>query len=316
MHLAAVLAAAGVAALAAAQPSPPRLADLERLFLAPPDEARIMMRWWWFGPTVTKAGLDREMRLMKEGGIGGFEIQPVYPVVLDDPALGFETHPFLSDAFIDHVRFAAVKARELGLRVDLTLGSGWPYGGPSVGVTHAAGKLRIERVAVAAGAAQAPLPDIRPGERLMAAFLAPSAPAATTTGLREVADISGGLIHLPDRAPHAREVLCFISSRTGMMVKRPAVGAEGFVLNHYDRAAVDHYLRTVGDRLLSAFEAGPPYAVFCDSLEVYESDWTGDLLEAFETRRGYDLRPLLPALVLDAGPHDADDQLHVGPVEP
>ena len=305
MHLAAVLAAAGVAALAAAQPSQPRLADLERLFLAPPDEARIMMRWWWFGPTVTKAGLDREMRLMKEGGIGGFEIQPVYPVVLDDPALGFETHPFLSDAFIDHVRFAAVKARELGLRVDLTIGSGWPYGGPSVGVTHAAGKLRIERVAVTAGAAQAPLPDIRPGERLMAAFLAPSAPAATTTGLREVADFSGGLIHLPDRAPHAREVLCFISSRTGMMVKRPAVGAEGFVLNHYDRAAVDHYLRTVGDRLLSAFEAGPPYAVFCDSLEVYESDWTGDLLEVFKTRRGYDLRPLLPALVLDAGPATA-----------
>ena len=70
----------------------------------------------------------------------------------------------------------------------------------------------------------------------MAAFLAPSAPATTTTGLREVADISGGLIRLPDRAPHAREMLFFISSRTGMMVKRPAVGAEGFVLNHYDRA--------------------------------------------------------------------------------
>jgi len=30
--------------------------------------------------------------------------------------------------------------------------------------------------------------------------------------------------------------LFFISSRSGMMVKRAAVGAEGFVLNHYDRA--------------------------------------------------------------------------------
>ena len=58
------------------------------------------------------------------------------------------------------------------------------------------------------------------------------------------------------------------------MVKRPAVGAEGFVLNHYDRAALDHYLRTVGDRLLSAFGGAPPYAVFGDSLEVYESDCT------------------------------------------
>jgi hypothetical protein len=102
---------------AAQAPAPPqasgaaRLADLERAFLAPPDDARIMMRWWWFGPTVTTAGLEREMRLMKDGGIGGFEIQPVYPVVLDDAARGLVTHPFLSDAFLDHVRFTAAKAR-------------------------------------------------------------------------------------------------------------------------------------------------------------------------------------------------------------
>ncbi len=301
-YLAGMLILAGILALGAARQAPPGLADLQRQFLSPPDDARIMMRWWWFGPTVTKAGLEREMRLMKEGGIGGFEIQPVYPVVLDDPDLGFETRPFLSDAFIDHVRFAAAKARELGLRADLTLGSGWPYGGPQIGIRHAAGKLRIERTPVPPGAQRVAVPDIRAGEQLLAAFLAPSAPATTTKELREVADISDGLIRLPDPAPRAREVLFFISSRTGMMVKRPAVGAEGFVLNHYDRASVDHYLATVGDRLLSAFDAAPPYAVFCDSLEVYESDWTGDFLEAFKARRGYDLRPLLPALALDAGP--------------
>jgi hypothetical protein len=277
------------------------LADLERAFRTPPDDVRIMMRWWWFGPTVTRAGLEHEMRLMKDGGIGGFEIQPVYPLVLDDPAQNLVTHPFLSDAFIEDVRFAAQKARELGLRVDLTLGSGWPYGGPQIGITQAAGKLRIERVPVPAGALRVSVPDIRAGERLMAAFLAPSAPATSTDGLREVTAVADGVLRLPDRVAVAREVLFFISSRTGMMVKRPAVGAEGFVLNHYDRAAVDHYLRTVGDRLLSAFDAAPPYSVFCDSLEVNESDWTDDFLEAFKARRGYDLRPLLPALVLDAG---------------
>jgi hypothetical protein len=285
-----------------ARASPSTLTDLERLFRTPPDEARIMMRWWWFGPTITKAGLEREMRLMKEGGIGGFEIQPVYPVVLDDPAQNLVTHPFLSDAFIEDVRFTARKARDLGLRVDLTVGSGWPYGGPQIGITQAAGKLRVERVAVPPGAQRVPVPDIRTGERLMAAFLAPSAPATSTDGLREVTSIADNVLQLPDRAPRQREVLFFISSRTGMMVKRPAVGAEGFVLNHYDRAAVDHYMQTVGDRLLSAFDGAPPYAVFCDSLEVYESDWTDDFLDAFQARRGYDLRPLLPALVLDAGP--------------
>ena len=129
LRLTGPLILAGVLALGAAQGAPPGTSDLERRFASPPDDTRIMMRWWWFGPTVTKSGLEREMRLMKEGGIGGFEIQPVYPVVLDDPAAGFKTHPFLSDAFLDHVRFAAAKARELGLRADLTIGSGWPYRG-------------------------------------------------------------------------------------------------------------------------------------------------------------------------------------------
>jgi hypothetical protein len=60
-----------------------------------------MMRWWWFGPAVTKTELEREMRLMKEGGIGGFEVQPVYPLLPDDPNTQIRNLPFLSDDFLD-----------------------------------------------------------------------------------------------------------------------------------------------------------------------------------------------------------------------
>ena len=41
---------------------------LQRNFDRPPDDSRIMMRWWWFGPAVTKPELEREMKIMKEGG--------------------------------------------------------------------------------------------------------------------------------------------------------------------------------------------------------------------------------------------------------
>src|SRR5262249_7441918 len=92
---------------------------------------------------------------------------------------------------------------------------------------------------------------------------------------------------------------------TGMQVKRPAVGAEGFVLDHLDRAATDNYLKQVGDRLLQAFDNQPPHAIFCDSLEVYNSDWASDFLAEFQQRRGYDLKPHLPALVNDLGPKTA-----------
>ncbi len=44
-----------------------------------------------------------------------------------------------------------------------------------------------------------------------------------------------------------------------------------------------------------------PHAIFSDSLEVYNADWTDDLLEQFRKRRGYDLEPYLPALAGDIG---------------
>ena len=109
-----------------------------------------MMRWWWFGPAVEKTELARELRTMKAGGIGGAEIQPVYALELDDPAKSFRNLPYLSKDFLGMVSFAAQTAHDLGMRLNLTLGSGWPYGGSYVPVTDAAGRLRIVADAVPA----------------------------------------------------------------------------------------------------------------------------------------------------------------------
>jgi alpha-L-rhamnosidase len=96
-------------------------------------------------------------------------------------------------------------------------------------------------------------------------------------------------------------VLLYVSGQTGQMVKRAAFGAEGYVLDHYNRAAIETHLREAGDRLLAAAEPGSINSVFCDSLEVYDGDWTDALFDEFRTRRGYDLRPLLPIAELAAG---------------
>jgi hypothetical protein len=287
------------AALAEAQTI--RVEELQRAFEKPPDDARIMMRWWWFGPSVTKATLEREMRLMKEGGIGGVEVQPVYPLALDDAQTGIRNLCFLSDEFIEALRFTSEKAQELGLRLDLTLGSGWPYGGATVPVSQAAGRLRCDRVRVDGKSRRVSLPELTAGERLLAVFLEGQAPR-----LPELRDIRDDAVWLPAGFQGPGEVQFFIASRTGQMVKRAAVGAEGFVLNHYDRAAVENYQKNVGDRLMRALGARPPHTVFCDSLEVYGSDWTGDFLDEFRKRRGYDLRPRLPALFNDLGEETAN----------
>jgi len=278
-----------------AQPST-GLDTLRRAFLSPPDDSRIMMRWWWFGPAVTDEELARELEVMKAGGIGGVEVQPVYPVALDGD--GIHTETYLSDAFLKHLRAASDKAAALGLRFDLTLGSGWPYGGPSVAVNEAAARLRIERVTVPAGRERVQAPDIAAGEAWLAAF--PVVPGTTTPAGPAAAPLRisrDGRFDVP-ASDVAREILVFIASRTRQQVKRAAVGAEGFVVDHYSQPALDAYLQSVGGRLWQAFAGGrPPYAIFCDSLEVFGSDWTSHLLETFRARRGYDLLAHLPALV-------------------
>jgi hypothetical protein len=281
----------------------PDRAALQKLFENPPDSSRIMMRWWWFGPAVTKPELEREMQLMKSAGIGGFEVQPVYPLALDDPTTGIKNLPFLSDEFIDTLRFVSEKAHALGLRMDLTIGSGWPYGGPQVPIRHAAGQLRLQRTKVDNDSTRVPIPSLGAGEKLLAVFLARFEGQAIVAGSVQQLSVSqDGTVELPTGLSGPHEVLFFIASRTGMMVKRPAVGAEGYVVDHYDAAAVREYQTEVGDRLMQAFGANPPYAVFCDSLEVFQSDWTGDFLDEFRKRRGYDLKPYLPSLFFDMEP--------------
>ncbi len=272
------------------------LDDLRHTFADPPDNARIMMRWWWFGPAVEKTELARELRVMKAAGIGGVEIQPVYPVELEDPQKGFRNFPYLSAEFLSDLKFAATTARELGMRVDITLGSGWPYGGPDTTVTQAAGRLRVERVPVSEGTRFVSVPAMENGEKLIAAFV----------GGQAVTEVHNGRIEMPVGLSGNDVLMFFISSRTGQQVKRAAVGAEGFVLNHYDRNAIEEHLTLVANRLLEAFGDRPPYAVFSDSLEVYGSDWTADFLQEFQKRRGYDLKPYLPALVNDMGEQTLD----------
>jgi hypothetical protein len=233
------------------------------------------------------------------------EIATLYPLALDDPATGFKNYPFLSDEHLDALRFAVKEARRLGLRVDITLGSGWPLGGPHIPVTEAAGKLRVEAQPIAPGVTSVSAPFVDAGEQLLSSVFASRPSESGPSGSSAELDppVSGRYRFAASSNP--RQLLTFLSSRTGMTVKRPAEGAEGFVLDHYDRAAIENHLHAVGDKLLSAFGDQPPYAVFSDSLEDYASDWTPAMLDEFKRRRGYDLRLHLPDLLIGNGPGSA-----------
>jgi len=283
------------------------LAKFRRVFAAPPADARPMMRWWWFGSAVDREELARDLRTMKAGGIGGVEIQPVYPLELDDPQTGFQNLPFLSPEFLKMVGFAANTGHDLGMRVSITLGSGWPYGGAWVPVTESAGRLRVIATPASQDVGSVAVPSIGNGEKLLAAFVTPgTTDHYDAKNAQRVEEISNGRLVLPPGLNGPRVALFFISSRTGQQVKRPAVGADGFVIDHFSAEAVQDHLKNVAEPLVRAFGEHPPYSVFSDSLEVYESDWTPELLTEFRNRRGYDLTPHLPEMVAGTGPEPVD----------
>jgi hypothetical protein len=279
----------------------PASKSLYQGFANPPADARPMMRWWWFGPATVKPELQKELETMRNAGIGGVEVQPVYPLMLDDPAKGIRNYSYLSPEFLDDVSFANRTARSLGLRVDITLGSGWPYGGPKTTIALSAGKLKVVAVPYEARpidevASMPPL--LANGDMLIAAFI--------VKGTAKSFDPASALrFNPPGPGPllgSGYTLLYFISSHTGQQVKRAAFGAEGYVLDHFSRAAIDEHLNDVAVPLVKAFGNQPPYSVFSDSLEVYGSDWTQQLPAEFQKRRGYDLIPHLPELFAGGTP--------------
>ncbi len=279
-----------------------------------------MVRWWWFGAAVEKPEILRELQQMKHNGIGGAELAFVYPMVLDDPAANLVNLPFLSPAMLDAVSYAQAQGRALGLRIDVTLCSGWPYGGNFTTLEQAAMRLRTVEVPVPENATSVAAPQLAEGESLISASLvnaiARPAEAASAPARRRNAapapvnwdaasaqslQISSHAVTVPPRGK-PRIVLFFIAGHTGQVVKRAAVGAEGWVLDPFSHQAVATHLQKVGEPLVKAFGSTPPYAIFSDSLEAYGADWTPTLPAEFKKRRGYDLIPHLPEFVAGGSP--------------
>ena len=126
---------------------------------------------------------------------------------------GFRNTPFLSNEHLEALRFAVEEARRLGLRVDLTLGSGWPLGGPEIPVTEAAGKLRVELLKVASGVTTVQAPFVDAGEELISAFLVPAGASseAAARALPLGAPVEGWYSFATAAQP--RSLICFLSSR-------------------------------------------------------------------------------------------------------
>jgi len=102
--------------------------SLYSVFKTPDTVYYPFVRWWWNGDKIEKNELARELRLLKQAGISGVEINPIkFPDRTND--LGKRSITWLSDEWIQMLEFTFAEAKSLRMTCDLIVGSGWPFGG-------------------------------------------------------------------------------------------------------------------------------------------------------------------------------------------
>lgn len=321
-------------------------------------EMKPWTRWWWQGSAVDRASLSQQLGQLRDAGLGGVEITPIYGV------RGAERHfiQYLSGEWVRMLEYTLAEAERLGLGVDMATGTGWPFGGPWVG-DDTASRTIVRRTWTLAGGSQLREPVRLQQTPLVRAIGnqihivnegAPGDPPrggaasqpVTRAGVRalQIGDLVEPLtanrnlqslaleqVRFPrdlplvaliayDERGSAVDLTRHVSSdRTlqwtappgtwtlhgvfagwhGKLVERAAPGGEGYVIDHFSRAAIRHYLGAF-DRAFANARVSGLRAFFNDSYEVDDAtgqaDWTPTLFDEFQTRRGYDLRRHLPAL--------------------
>jgi len=246
------------------------------------------------GNAVDTANLSYNLTEMAKSGIGGVEITPVYGVKGEEE----KSIPYLSPEWMRMYNYTQSEAERLNMHVDMNMGTGWPFGGPYVSLEDAATKVLFQEYTIKGGESLKEKIIVRNKDQLPFAKLSKVmayAKGQSPQDLTSRVDTTGLLKWV---SPKEDEwlIMGLFEGKTLQKVKRAAPGGEGWVVNPFDRKAVQNYL-DVFDRTFSGSSASYPHNLFNDSFETYGADWTPGFLNEFEKRRGYKLEEYLPSLL-------------------
>ena len=104
---------------------------------SPTLESKPGTRWWWLGSAVDKANLEWNLKELSAHGIGTVEITPIYGVQGNEK----NNIDFLSDKWMEMLRFTQDQGQHHKIEVDMATGTGWPFGGPFVPLEESACKV-------------------------------------------------------------------------------------------------------------------------------------------------------------------------------
>ena len=295
-------------------------------FQQPESNYRPFVRWWWNGDKVEANELVRELRLLKEAGIGGVEINPIaFPSYCD--SLGKPSLQWLSPEWINMLKVCFDEADSLDMTCDLLVGSGWPFGGeflnederaqivvnyaePVTGPTT----LTIIRDSLCAKAMpKVSSPYKGNTKELMLLRLYPNPATHVNDGINVLATDSVFNIDIPE----GQYTLAALVKINGFLeVINGAPGAAGPVLDHFNKEAVEKYLNNMSGKIEAQIGPlkGRIRALFTDSMELEGANWTSDMAEEFQKRYGYDITDYLPFILFKIG--SMGSALNFDPVVP
>ncbi len=286
----------------------------------PTRDAKPWTAWWWMGNAVNKETITRELTEFHEAGLGGVEIGMFYG------AKGAEDRyiDFLSPRWVEMFAHASLEAQRLGMRVDISTVAGWPFGGPNVTTAMASSKVQVTNYALTGGerlTARLPTRQLlveRPVKANADGQIA--LPKESLGELQCLMAVSkkGEQVDLTDRVRNdgaldwtapAGQWQLWVASRIAPLqtVKRPAPGNAGYALDPFSSSAMSEYVKRYSDAF-DGFPAPKPNAQFHESFEYFGADWAPGLFDAFQRKRGYDLRSQLPAFA-GSGPDDVVERV-------
>lgn len=245
--------------------------------------------WWWLGNAVDSADIVWNLENVKSTGIGGVHIVPIYGVKGEEENF----IKYLSPDWVNMVKYTSEKAKELGIDVDMTLGSGWCFGGSWVDNRNGVMSAKIETIENYSGNTTVDLSS--KSNYKVDTVLCVLAEFENGQRIDLSLSVSNGKLILPDTIPNAT-LYVFRMQGPKIKVKRAAPGAEGPMLNPLSSEAFEAYQEPF--QLAFHSELGKYIScIYHDSYEYYGAGCSDRLFDWFEVKRGYKLQQFLPELV-------------------
>lgn len=244
--------------------------------------------WWWMGNAIDTANIAYNLEMMNTAGVGGVHIIPIYGVKGEEDKF----LEYLSPEWIDMVKYTFKKAANMGMEVDMTLGTGWCFGGSWVDEKNGIMSARIDKIENCHSGMTIDLTSTtnHPIDTVLYVL------AEYTNGSREdfTSFVSNQKIKIPDKHPQST---LYVLRMFGPMTrtKRAAPGAEGPMLNPLSASAFKAYVKPYDDAFQGRL-GDYISSIYHDSYEYYSAKWSPELFDKFETNRGYKLQEFLPEL--------------------